>query len=142
MRRIIYRSMPAVGALLLTIAVTVSPAWAYRPAGRKETGAIQVAIRSYLPHCSKSGGRLIFRGAYISTVNSRYAEGRVDDNMRTCYAFAFFLKRPSPHSARWTVIGEFPDSVEPCSSFRELPEPVIRDFQLEGELPQGGLGKC
>jgi hypothetical protein len=113
-----------------------------RPAGRKETGAIQAAIRAYLPRCSTPGGRVVFRGAVISTANQRYAEGRVDDNMHTCYAFAFFLKRPTPHSERWTVIGEFPDSLVSCSSFHMLPEPVIRDFKLEGELPHGGIGKC
>lgn len=62
--------------------------------------------------------------------------------MHTCYAFAFFLKRPSPHSGRWKVIGEFPDSVEPCLGFHMLPKPVVRDFKLEGELAHGGLGKC
>jgi hypothetical protein len=140
MRRIIHRTVPAIGLGLL-IAVIASPAWGYRAAGRNETRAIQAAIRAYLPRCSAPGGSVIFRGALISTANPRYAEGRVDDNMHTCYAFAFFLKRPSPHSARWTVTGEFPDSVEPCSSFH-MPEPVVRDFKLEGELPHGGLGKC
>jgi hypothetical protein len=141
MRRIIRRTLLAIGLGLL-IAAPASPTWAYRSAGRDETRVIQAAIRAYLPRCSTPGGSVIFRGALISTANPGYAEGRVDDNMHTCYAFAFFLKRPSPHSARWTVIGEFPDSVEACSSFYMLPEPVVRDFKLEGELPPGGLGKC
>jgi hypothetical protein len=124
------------------IAATASPAWSYRLAGRTETEAIQAAIRAYLPRCSTPGGEALFRGAVVSTANERYAEGRVDDNMHTCYAFAFSLKRPSSHSERWTVIGEFPDSLVSCSSFHMLPEHVIRDFELEGELPHGGTGRC
>ena|ERR1700739_1895357 len=132
----------AAGFAVVASIMTADSAWAYRLASRPETTAIQMAIRSYLPHCSMSSGRLVFRGAYISTANPRYAEGRVDDNMHTCYAFAFFLKRPSLHDSKWVVVGEFPDSVVACSSFRVLPEPVIRDFHLEGERPQGGLGPC
>ena len=134
--------MRATTLAVVTTIIAANAAWAYRPAGRRETSAIQAAIRSYLPHCSSSRGRLVFRGSYVSTADLRYAEGRVDDNPHTCFAFAFFLKRPTPHSEKWTVVGEFPDSVVPCSSFRELPERVIRDFQLEGELSMGGLGKC
>lgn len=141
MYRIIRRTLPAIGLGLLS-ATIASTVWAYRPASRSEARAIQVAIRAYLPHCSRSGGRLVFRGAYVSTADPRYAQGGVDDNAHTCYAFAFFLKRPSQHGERWTVIGEFPDSLVSCSSFHMLPEPVIRDFKLEGELSHGGMGKC
>lgn len=124
------------------VTLVASTAWAYHPADGSETRAIQTTIRSYLPRCRSSRGSLVFRGAYISTADPRYAEGRVDDNPHTCYAFAFFLKRPNRASETWKVIGEFPDSVVLCSSFHELPESVIRDFKLEGERPGKGLGPC
>lgn len=94
------------------------------------------------PIATGARGPLVFRAIYISTADPRYAQGRVDDNRHTCYAFAFFLKRPTQTSETWKVIGEFPDSVVECSNFRELPKSVVRDFKLEDARPGKPLGPC
>jgi hypothetical protein len=135
----------AVLALIVAIALVVSAssALASRPATPTQTAGIRTAIRKYLPTCAHGGrGSLTFRGTYISSANRHFGEGEVDDNPHSCYAFAFFVKRPTAHTNHWRVVGEFPDSLVPCSSFRELPGAVRQDFVIDGARPNGSVGQC
>lgn len=143
MRSHLGRTRTGVVALLIVMGgAFAGSALAYRRANSSQTAAVRSAIRAYLPRCSSPGGRLIWEAVDISTANPRYAEGGVVDNARSCFAFDFFVKRANTHTNTWKVIGIFPDSAEPCSSFRELPEAVIKDFQVEGINHTGYLGAC
>jgi hypothetical protein len=131
--------------LVMTIALAVSArsATAARPATLQQTAAIRATIGRYIPKCAHGAqGRLTFRGAYISNANPRFGEGEVDDNSHTCYAFAFFVKRASTQTNHWRVIGELPDSLVPCSSFRELPAAVRKDFRIVEARANGSVGQC
>lgn len=121
-------------------------AFAYHAATKRETRAIRAAIladRQGLYIECLGNDRLGFRKAYISSANPRYALGGVVDNSCT-YSFGYFLHRPSRRSERWHVLGALPDSLELCSQFRKfLPEAVIRDFRISGQMGTAGpIGRC
>ena len=129
--------------MAIALVVSARSALASRPATPQQTTGIHAAIRTYLPTCAHGApGILTFRGADISTANPRFGDGEVDDNSHTCYAFAFFVKRATAHTNHWRVIGEFPDSLVPCSSFRELPSAVRKDFRIDGARADGSVGQC
>jgi hypothetical protein len=66
---------------------------------------------------------------------------RRDINDSGCtYALGYILRRRSPRGGRWHIVYAVLDSAQPCSDVRaRVPEPVVRDFGLEG-IPHGDGG--
>jgi hypothetical protein len=129
-----------VGAAV-ALALFVAVARAVRPAHRAERQAIRsVLLRTWRRTCASRPFR--YKGARVSTVDARYAYGEIADN--SCnYLFGWFLARPQVHGQRWRIVAHFQDSLDACSYFRRhLPEPVIRDFHVQGANSEGIITNC
>lgn len=130
----------AVAAVMCVVALT-AVAGATRPARRAESRAIQrLLLQTWRRSCCSRPFH--YQGARVSTVDARYAFGAIADN--SCnYLFGWFLKRPRLRSQRWRTVAYLQDSLAECSYFRRhLPEPVIRDFHVQGGNSRGILSDC
>jgi hypothetical protein len=125
-----------------------SAAFAYRPASVSQRHAIRRVVKrrwkadAMCPHGDAEPFR--FRGASISTADPQFAEASVNDSLCT-FTLGYVLRRTSRHGGRWRIAEKLLDSAQPCHSLRaHVPESVIRDFGLKGQLSRyrGGIGIC
>jgi hypothetical protein len=140
-------AVAVVGVLLLGLA---SSAGADRPATRAQSHTIRriVAARwraeAIIPCPVGGSNKFTFRGASISTADPRFADASIDDSGCT-YTLGYILRRRSPHGGRWHIVYAVLDSAQSCNDVRaRVPEPVVRDFGLEGMTHGDGgtFGPC
>jgi curli biogenesis system outer membrane secretion channel CsgG len=133
--------MPRIRTMLLAMLATfavAAPADASRRATKAETRAIK---RVALKACQGPPGEPCrFRGARVSTRNARYAWATV---VTEGFSGAL-LKRRTPRSRRFRVVGTQGGGIGDCREWRKLaPRSVLRDLRVHGVLDDSGTsGSC
>jgi hypothetical protein len=134
------RSRSLVVATLTMVAlglVATSPAIADRSATKAERAAIK---RVTMKRCGAPGGCTL-RKTRISTRNARYAWAEIIGEGVS----GMLLKRATPHSRRFKVVGFQGGGIGECSYWRKrAPRSVLRDLDIDGlvDVASGTEGNC